>query len=413
VRTQRGITLLLTLGVMALLIAMLAMAAASGRLAFKAQENRQLDRRAMLAAQAGVQWAMTELAAADVNLVTLQDQWATTSQLGDVKYVVDTVSFRIQIVDAAAYINLNTVTEEQLQNLNLTTEQIACLLDWRSPELQARADGAKDDYYNTLQKPYNAKLSAFTTVDELLLVKGFTGADLYQTPEEKGTSTISTNGGEALQMRLSDLVTVDSVSPNTTATGTTKLNANNVQAQQMIQRGISPQVANAIVAQRGGGTFASLGAVLRVPGVTLQDAGIIMENLTVTGGTQLTGKINVNTASQAVLETLPGMTSDVATAIVSRQQSGIATMDELAAIPGVTLDMLQRFADQLAIGSQVFLVRCVGTAGRMTVAVEAAIKVTDGVPSLIRLTRCPFRDMTTRWEWVTDTASETVLVESK
>jgi type II secretory pathway component PulK len=412
-RTQRGITLLMTLGVMTLLLAILAAAAASGRLAFKAQENRQLDRRAMLAAQAGVQWAMTELATVDANLVTLQDQWATTTQNGDQKFVVDNSSFRVQIVDAASLINLNTVTQEQLQNLNLTTEQIDCLLDWREPEFQPRAEGAKDEFYNVLDKPYNAKLGAFTTVDELLLVKGFTGPVLYQTPEEQGTSIISTNGSSVLDVPLVDVITVDSVSPNTTATGTTKLNANNVQAFEMIQRGISPQIAQAIVTQRGGGTFASLGAVLRAPGVSLVDAGVIMENLTVSGGTQLVGKINVNTASQAVLETLPEMTPDVASAIVSRQQSGIATMDELAAIPGVTLEMLQRYADQLAIGSQVFLVRCVGTAGRMSVAVEAVIRVTDGVPTLLRLSRCPFADMPTRWGWETETASETVLVESK
>jgi len=165
---------------------------------------------------------------------------------------------------------------------------------------------------------------------------------LYQTPEEQGTSIISTNGSSVLDVPLVDVITVDSVSPNTTATGTTKLNANNVQAFEMIQRGISPQIAQAIVTQRGGGTFASLGAVLRVAGVSLVDAGVIMRESDGQRGTQLVGRSTFNTGLAGGLETLPEMTPDVASAIVSRQQSGIATMDELAAIPGVTLEMLQR-----------------------------------------------------------------------
>ena len=411
-RTHRGASLLLALAVVASLLAVLAFAAADQRLAIMAESNRMQERRALVAAQSGIQWALQDLATANTASVTLQDDWATITTNGDEKYTVADTSFRVQIVDAASLININTVTEAQLQTMGLTQEQIDSLLDWRSAGQTPRPEGAKDAYYNALTYPYNTKLRAFDSVDELLQVKGFNAATLFNTAAENNTVTVNTNGTPDLPP-LADVSTVDSVSPSTSATGTAKLNANTATAVTMVQRGIPATVAARILAGRARGTYANMAALLRAPGITLADCGPILENLQIGTATTATGMLNLNTTSEAVLNTLPGLTPDVVSAIITLQQSGFTSMSDLATIPGMSLSALQQIADHVAVGSNVFLVRCVGTAGQASVALEAAVKITNGQPTVTRISRCLFTDMPTRWSWETTTTNENVLVESK
>lgn len=98
-------------------------------------------------------------------------------------------TMRFGVTPESSRLNLNTATEQQLADLltpllvDLQVENpetlIASLLDWRDPSPQAREGGAKNDYYNTLEPPYNAKNGPFDTVEELLLVKGFNAAILW------------------------------------------------------------------------------------------------------------------------------------------------------------------------------------------------------------------------------------------
>lgn len=94
---------------------------------------------------------------------------------------------RYGITDECARLDLNLVTEPQLRRLlnNVipqTTENavdinvlVDSLLDWREAGNTARPNGAKDAYYSALFPPYQAKKAPFSTIEELLLVRGFTG----------------------------------------------------------------------------------------------------------------------------------------------------------------------------------------------------------------------------------------------
>lgn len=54
------------------------------------------------------------------------------------------------------------------------------ILDWTDADDIPRPDGAEsEDYYLTLDAPYRAKNAPLDTVDELLLIKGFTNTFLY------------------------------------------------------------------------------------------------------------------------------------------------------------------------------------------------------------------------------------------
>ncbi len=98
-------------------------------------------------------------------------------------------TMRFGITPESSKLNLNTATEQQLRTLltpllaglqiEAPDEIINAILDWRDPDNDTREGGAENEYYNTLEPPYNAKNGRFDTVEELLLVRGVTAAILY------------------------------------------------------------------------------------------------------------------------------------------------------------------------------------------------------------------------------------------
>src|SRR5262245_48907762 len=135
--------MVLTLLVLTGLVAILVGAAASQRMAFKAGLNRMEERRAALTAEAACQYVIATLATQSKTAITTSDPWITLGTDGDEQFTFGNESFRIQIVDAASRINLNTVNQAQLRQMNFTDEQIDSLLDWRSGGQNARTNGAK------------------------------------------------------------------------------------------------------------------------------------------------------------------------------------------------------------------------------------------------------------------------------
>jgi len=99
-------------------------------------------------------------------------------------------SIRFGITPECGKLHLNYATEGQLRallepllvELQVETgeELVNALLDWRDEDDEVReGGGVESEYYNTLEPPYNAKNGPFDSVEELLLVKGFSAAILY------------------------------------------------------------------------------------------------------------------------------------------------------------------------------------------------------------------------------------------
>ena len=393
-RTRRGATFILTLTVLAGLVIVLAGAAATQRLTVKAALNRIEKRRARFVAEAGMQRAIVAFENQTPGVTTLQDEWATLGNAGADDFKLGHDSFRMEIVDACSKINLNTVDQTLLAKLPLTQEQIDSLLDWRSPGQIPRPQGAKDDYYNSLEVPYNTKLRRLDTFDELLQVKGFTVNTLYEPQNVSGSQIIT-----SAEIILADLCEVDSVSRSVNPTGTALTNINTATLQVLRQRGLPNNVAIAIVARRTQGTFTSLGQVLALPNVTGQSIGIILDNFAVDAATTHPGRININTASADVLEALPGITPDIAQQIVGRQSQGFLSLAELLAIPGMNKQLMIPLADLLSVNSASFIVRIVGKAGGSTFTLEGLLQTDGTTPRFQRMTEPPYTSMTTRWGW--------------
>ena len=101
---------------------------------------------------------------------------------------------RFGITDEASKLNLNTATDGQLLKLveavvtgqeeedNLNPRAIVdAIIDWRDADSKptGEAGDTEEGYYRSLDKPYRVKNGPFSTVEELLLVKGITGQVLF------------------------------------------------------------------------------------------------------------------------------------------------------------------------------------------------------------------------------------------
>ncbi len=105
---------------------------------------------------------------------------------------------KIDAVDTESMININTVDQATLMRLPVFTDNpdlVAAIIDWRTPATQALPNGAKSDYYNTLNPPYDCKCALYESIDELLLVKGVTPTILFGSPSGSPVNTDVTMGG--------------------------------------------------------------------------------------------------------------------------------------------------------------------------------------------------------------------------
>jgi DNA uptake protein ComE-like DNA-binding protein len=241
---------------------------------------------------------------------------------------------------------------------NMNPDLAAGIYDWRTTGETPSAGGAKSAYYLALPTPYNCKNSAFETVDELLMVKDITPSILYGNDSNRNgildatdvdpassasglnSSSSVTLGG--IQHGLTDYVTVYSTEPATDSNGQTRVNVNggtagaggagggaNGNANNNLLTVLTTylsgsRVAPVLAASIAGRPFRNVLDYYYRTGLTQDEFNLLADHLT-TGGTPR-GLININTASQAVLTTLPGLSaSDVASIYALRQNGTGAT----------------------------------------------------------------------------------------
>jgi len=409
---RRGYIFVQALIAIAGLVAFMAILAAGERAAL-GLANHQLDHeRAQAAADAGVARAMEVLSSANPNLVKQNDDWYKLGNSGDDEFDFDDgSSFRIQIVDACSMINLNTATQNQLNMLPLDQDQVDCLLDWVQPGLSARSDGAKDDFYNSLPQPYNTKLAALTTVDELLLINNWTAQTLYQQPAIAPTSTNYPTDQDGNNLPLAGMVTVDSLSPTQTATGQQKINigtarlsrrgtlnsAGTTAITRLIQRGLSSRGASRLGSALPITSFHSLFS--KVTGLSQADEQVLLNNLTFSTATTKAGLFNINTVSEGVLNTLPNMTDGIATTIVQQQATGFSTLGALVSVSGMNTNKLMDLADVLTVASNTWIARIYGQCGGVSVAYEAVLRNQNSQVQIVNLNRLNTAGLPSWWAW--------------
>ena len=108
------------------------------------------------------------------------DEWRLGEQIPPIAFREGRIE--IEIGNESGKININRADAGLLmmmlnpfdldeQDKNIIVDSI---LDWRDGDDLHRINGAEDDYYQSLDKPYGAKNGDFDSIDELLLVRGVT-----------------------------------------------------------------------------------------------------------------------------------------------------------------------------------------------------------------------------------------------
>ncbi len=410
-RRDSGSAFILALISIVILTAVVVTAASETRTVQLTQKHRLEQRRAERMANAGILYAVAQMIDIDTAIVSYDDPWAQIGTNGTQEITVAAGSFRVEVLDAGSRINLNTATQEQLELLPFTTEQIDSILDWREPDLQPRIEGAKDEFYTNLARPYLTKLRDFDTVDELLSVKGINANMLYEPQEQNMGTALVSAGSTDTQITLADVLTVDSRSSNFTPLGEPKANVNTASAGQLVQAGLDGPLAQAIVQQRNQiGTFTSWSQLLQVPGVTMQNVALLLDGLTLDTTDSVFGRVNLNTATEQTLNLLPGITPDVTQAIVSRQGTFLG-LGDLAGVPGMSLALLGQVAGLVTISSEAFIVRVIGQYGSAQYAIQAIVTIEESGPVVKKIERYPFFDAALRWGWAETADTQTVLVD--
>jgi general secretion pathway protein K len=208
---RRGIALILVLWIVVVLsmaglsLSLLTRTEALTTLSFKEElENKFF-------AEAGIRRGIMELFYRQANRnqqnilegfeVFQSDGRSYTAEIGDGHY-------RLRITEESGKINLNALSENNgiiLTNLlinngvpeNTAAIIVDSILDWKDKDNLHRLNGAEDDYYQSLPKPYKAKNADFDNIEELIFVRGMTKAILQGNPEAKGIlpfCTVYSNG---------------------------------------------------------------------------------------------------------------------------------------------------------------------------------------------------------------------------
>ena len=123
-----------------------------------------------------------------------------------------------QVVDEEGKLNVLYASSEALEELGMSEEQIAGLLDWTDEDDIPRAEGAEDAYYLTQRTPYRTKNAPLETLDELLFMRGFSSRDYFgedanrnralDPAEDDGTASLPVDNADGiLQLGWVDLLT--------------------------------------------------------------------------------------------------------------------------------------------------------------------------------------------------------------
>lgn len=192
-----GVALILVVWVMVILIAIVGEFSSSMRTEINITRNFKEEEGAYQLALAGIEQAKIEILAVKEPAVMYINEesiliFDEEAEEPDRDESLGKGSFKYTITDEDAKININTATVDRLKNLFMDsgvdiTEVdtiVDSIMDWRDINSLHRLNGAEEDYYSSLEKPYSCKDGPFDVIEELLLVKGITRDILYGSEDE-------------------------------------------------------------------------------------------------------------------------------------------------------------------------------------------------------------------------------------
>jgi competence ComEA-like helix-hairpin-helix protein len=292
------------------------------------------------------------------------------------------------ITDEESRFNVNQAQPEELAKLNgITPDTVAAITDWKDEDDNISPAGAEAEYYSALKPPYLPRNGPLQTVRELLMVRGIS-RDLLLGDDVKQNgllgrdlqNTASSSRDAIPDPGLGSILTVDGWAENKNAQGEDRINIQTGDESALTSvPGISKAIARAIVTQRAQNKLENLADLLDVvaaqnqgqtgarpaapnqppsgPKVINEDLFLeIADSLTIETVREQPGLININTASAQVLACLPGLTPDLAQAIVSYRASNgfFPNIAWLLKVQGLSRDSFKQLAKRVTARSETF-----------------------------------------------------------
>ncbi|MFC1782455.1 helix-hairpin-helix domain-containing protein [Planctomycetota bacterium] len=402
---REGLVLVLVLWVLVMLTVLAATLALNTRLD-NAVRAAGADRvKARWLARAGVYRAFSEIAA-DAGLTDAEsDLWFDNKEafediaLPGGTFTVyadrfkDMNSYAYGVLDEASKVNINTATREMLLALPDMTDTLAdAIIDLRQQRQQNRPGALeKTGLEDTPREPASSQ-PALYTIRQLGWAEQMTREFLYgEDSNFNGILENNENDGEylppadnydgILDRGLLSYVTVYSYECNQDGTGNKRLNINTAD-QQILQGQLSLHICyvNWILKNRASG-FAGIANLLDQttskedtnPGalidpkksVPLDVATFrrIADRIGVSDAEIIPGRININTASAPVLQTLPEVELSLAERVIEQRKTlpeGFISIAEILTMEEITIELFKKLAPLITVRSNVFTVRSCG-----------------------------------------------------
>jgi len=318
------------------------------------------------------------------------------------------------IMDENSRLNLNTANAESMMKLPEMTMPVAtAILSWQnrsSATEETMQDGSSNLTLSEKQFHNPYELSELPECTFGILYGEDQNLDgILENNENDGKTLLPDDNEDGILRRgLLPYVTVWSYERNEDGQQIPRININTASESTLIQMlGLSKSNAKWITLNRKTAftsiadllTETSLNPVAEATGVPSQPAesGTILsfetfraiaDRITVTDQTLLRGKININTASAEVLQTLPDITALLAERIRDYRNThpeGFTSIADLLTLPGFSLDIFKKIAPRITIRSTVFVIRCQGKTRNpaVTHTVEAALDRGGSPPSIL------------------------------
>jgi len=310
------------------------------------------------------------------------------------------------VSDEESLLNVNYASADQLKGIyGMTPDVVAAILDWRDADNAVTPGGAEAEYYTSLRPPYLQRNGPFQTVRELLMVRGISrelllGRNASQNSSGYAAESLSEsappeNPANLLDSGWASIFTVDSSIQNVNAAGEDRVNIQSADESALTSvRGITSDIAKAIIAYRGQNRLENLADLLEVAQVQNQGQQLsqpgpgaqagrggqpaqpaplpnnpsgpkvvseelfrdIADDLTTESGRDLPGLVNINTAGLTVLSCVPGIDRQLAQAIISYRQSNgfFSNIAWLLKVPGMNREIFKQVAPLLTARSETY-----------------------------------------------------------
>jgi len=220
----------------------------------------------------------------------------------------------------------------------MTLEMAAAIIDWRDANDDVTVGGAESETYLRRDPPYRCKNTNYESVAELRLVSGVTLPTLFgddanlngildQNENDGEISTPIDNRDGRLDPGLLEYFTVYTRHP------TSLTNVNNAeQLRALLESKFSADRVNQVVAAVGQ-DVRSVFEFYVMSGLTKEEFVQIEGSLR---GTNITGLVNVNTASEAVLTAIPGIGTEFASAVAAYRRTNPEQLSSVAWLKDAT-----------------------------------------------------------------------------